>query len=131
MRVEEFIKNHDHVNYCEAVIFPNGEVEYSIPSHMYKLLLLNGLTLEDIYDHTDKYKEVLKKIPITADPVYWMTEDLQCVLTWYNSVVIPINYTESQIDTIKELIRNGILCKDLIIHVSIEKSITELHRILT
>lgn len=33
MTVYEFIKQHNYINYCEAVVFENGDVDYVLPSH--------------------------------------------------------------------------------------------------
>ena len=41
MTLDEFIAQHKHKNYCEIVISPDGDIEYAIPSHLYKLITLS------------------------------------------------------------------------------------------
>ena len=38
MTLDDFIVQHDSVAYCEIVISPNGDIEYAIPGHVYKLI---------------------------------------------------------------------------------------------
>ena len=38
MTASEFIAQHTGICYCEAVIAPDGSIEYAIPGHVYKLI---------------------------------------------------------------------------------------------
>lgn len=56
----------------------------------------------------------------------WLCEDLNTISVWYNWCVIPINYTQSSLTTLIELIKHGCVRKDLDINISIEKSLISL-----
>lgn len=32
--IDEFIKNHSYINYCEAIIDKNGKINYATPSSL-------------------------------------------------------------------------------------------------
>lgn len=115
MNAIEFIHNHGYTNYCEAVVMPDGDVEYAVPSHIYYLenaadkLLQNGSRIRHV-------------VPITANPILWLSEHLNAVVLWYNFSIIPLNITDSQIRTVSYLADSGLIDKHGRIKVAIEKS---------
>lgn len=118
MRVEDFIKQHNHINYCEAIIYPNGQIDYSIPSHQQKLIEVSKLSI-------DKLMEVM---PLEAAPNEWLVDYTGCAITWYEFGFMPEKLTSSQIKTIQMLIKNGILSESFTGYKKFEKQICDLHR---
>ena len=45
-----FADQHKHIRYCDAVVHPDGRVEYSVPSHLDTLMRIGNLTMKDIPD---------------------------------------------------------------------------------
>lgn len=112
MNIEEFIKQHKYINYCEAVISPTGDIEYAIPGHTYKLI-----------DIAKEPKEQLEKMmPIQAAPMYWLIEHTGYASIWYNFAILPWNYTKEQMDALQKLCDNNILQNSISCHTSAEKT---------
>lgn len=125
--IDTFIKNHlnTYINYCEALILPDGEISYAVPSHVYALQKLWGIPENELYDiSTPKQQELALKMPLTASPLHWLCEDLNIVSVWYNQLVFPLTYTAKQLSSVKKLISSGCISKNLDISVTVEKSIT-------
>lgn len=99
MTCQEFIAQHEYKNYCEIVISPTGDVEYAIPSHLYKLMAITGKSRE----------EVKKLMPMRASPIHWLIEYTGYGVCWYSSFLLPIGYSKRQIAVIRRLIRAGIM----------------------
>jgi hypothetical protein len=125
MNIDNFIKEHkkQYVNYCEAIIHPNGDMEYAIPSHQHKLMMCYGIDQNDIWNQTPKYMKLLDSIPIDSSMVHWMVEDLNVVSVWYDILILPLYYTSSQITSIKKLMKEGCVYNEPDIDVSIEKTL--------
>lgn len=127
--IQEWIDSHNkqYTNYCEAIILPNGSITYAIPSHQIRLRELKGVPYNPLSNKRSKEEiALLKEIPFEADVCEWLCEDLKTISVWYNWCVIPINYTESSLTTLIELIKHGCVRKDLDINISIEKSLISL-----
>ena len=105
--LNQFIKEHLEVNhyknYCEAIIYEDGMIEYAIPSHSEKLMAITlsktGMTRE----------QLLKLIPLHASPVHWLTEYNNTATVWFDFAILSKDYTKKQITTIKTLMRHKIL----------------------
>lgn len=98
MNVKEYIEQHTDKNYCEAVIYPNGDIEDAIPGHTYKLMSITNKS----------GKELNKLIPNTAAPLDWLLEYTECVCIWYDFFKYD-SLTNEQLNTIQELVNNNIL----------------------
>lgn len=98
MHVEDFIEQHIHINYCEAIIYPDGDIEYAFPSHINKLADISGKTLV----------ELEKIIPLTAEPLSWLLGYTKCVSLWYDSFQFD-SINDAQLKTISLLVKNGAL----------------------
>ena len=127
MSVDDFIHEHlevnEYKNYCEALIDSSGKIGYAIPSHQYALMRLYGdYSRYEIMDSSINRK-IYDKIPINAGVVQWICEDLNVASVWYNMIILSVNYTIEQLETIATLMRKGIIHKDANIDVSIEKSL--------
>jgi hypothetical protein len=115
MKVKDFVEQHKHINYCEAIIFPNGDIEYANPSHTEKLISI-----------TNEPKEELdRKIPIDAGPVAWLVDYTGCVVLWYDFCYLPEQFTSAQAFTIAELLKAKIVHNPYIGHQLKEKAIIE------
>ena len=95
------------IQYCETVIYPDGLIEYSIPSHQEKII--------DIYS---------KKHGISVDGVrslFWndyawmdkILDDIGVVLVWYDYLEYRKSLTEEQEKAINKLIEYGCIDKDI------------------
>lgn len=98
MNIKEYIKQHDDDCYCEAIIYPNGDIENAIPGHVYKLM-----------STTDKTKEELNELmPNNAAPLEWLLGYTKCISIWYDLFKYD-SITTEQINTIQELVNHNIL----------------------
>ena len=99
MTRDDFIIQHKYKYYCEAVIAPNGDIEYAEPSHLCKLIKVS-----------DKSKDELNlMIPTRASPIEWLIEYTGYGVIWYDTFILPYNYTDDQLLTIKNLQLQGIM----------------------
>lgn len=99
MTCQEFIAQHEYKNYCEIVISPTGDVEYAIPSHLYKLMAITGKSKE----------EIRQLMPMRASPIHWLIEHTGYGVCWYSSFILPIGYSKRQIAVIRRLMRADIM----------------------
>lgn len=115
MTLNEFIAQHKHKNYCEIVISPDGDMEYAIPSHLYKLITLS----KESKDKLDKM------MPNRAAPLNWLCEHTKYAVCWYNYFILPKDYTNIQVSIIKTLSNTGIMSNDINGIITMEKSLCE------
>ena len=115
MTLNEFIAQHKHKNYCEIVISPDGDIEYAIPSHLYKLITL----LKESKNELDKM------MPNRAAPLNWLCEHTKYAVCWYNYFILPKDYTNIQVSIIKTLSDAGIMSNDINGIITMEKSLCE------
>lgn len=97
MTLEEFLKTDENTRYCEILISPDGMIHYARPAHMYKLMDLTGLPME----------ELDQKMPKMASPVHWLVEYTGFISVWYNAFIAPVGITKSQIDVLFDLAMHG------------------------
>lgn len=102
MSIDEFVKQHSHTNYCEAIILPNDNIDYATPSHIYKLISLTGKSKD----------EIDSIMPPTASPLEWLISYTNCVAVWYNFFRFG-NLTEMQKCSLHKLVKSGILIKGI------------------
>ena len=88
--LDEFIVLHkaNHINYCEIVVKPNGRVEYAIPSHLSKLEQIWGVPDEELFDNGPIRRSLYNEMPMTVSPIHWLSEDLRCIVCWFNGLII-------------------------------------------
>ena len=115
MNVQDYINQHTDINYCEAIIYPDGSIEDARPSHLEKLIQISN-----------KPREILiQEMPISAGPVDWLVDYNNCCSIWFEMGKLPENVTDEQIDTIKVLKGHGIISKYFKATQSFEKKICE------
>lgn len=119
MNIENFIdENKETYNYCEAIIFPNGEIDYANPSHTYRLLRETGKSMDEI-------SEIM---PISAGPVAWLVDYTNCVAVWYNFGMLPENCTDAQEETIERLREAGLISKGFVATKNFEMKVCDMNQ---
>ena len=93
-------------NYFEAIIYPNGNVEYAIPSHQEKLIRLlmkiRNCSRQDIFNQcpAEYYFNVIQ----------WLCNETKCISCWYEGFICPESgITNLQLETIKILREKGVV----------------------
>ena len=101
LEVEDFIKQHNHIQYCEAILYPDGTISYVKPSHTETLIRATGMT----------HKEVYEEMPITAHSLYWLLDKTRCIAIYYNDYIEPLNkkITLAQKIALKKLAESDIV----------------------
>lgn len=121
MKIDKYIEEHNKkkiVGYCEAIIFPNGDIEDAIPSHTYKLIAISGKSQDEI-------SEIM---PMEAGPVAWLVDYTNCVSVWYDFGMLPENLTQEQEKTLQKLIDNGVISYDFKAVKNFEMKICNLNK---
>ena len=102
LEVEDFIKQHNHIQYCEAILYPDGTISYVKPSHTETLIRATGMT----------HKEVYEEMPVTTSSVMlWLLDKTRCVAIYYDGYVEPPNkkITLAQKIALKKLAESDIV----------------------
>lgn len=116
--IDSFIKNHNHREYCEALILADGSITYAVPSHQGALMRLTGIDSDALCD----------MIPMDADFNGWLMSFLGTIAVRYEGYSFPIEedfYIHSngerklqkgiepnkkeQLNTLSKLIDNGLI----------------------
>ncbi len=97
--IDAFIRQHTDEMYCEAVLYPNGDAAYALPSHEQKMLDIAGLTVE----------EAQAMMPEDAEPIVWLMAYTGCCMIAYEHYAYPKSVTDAQKDSIKKLIEHKII----------------------
>ena len=79
MTASEFIAQHTGICYCEAVIAPDGNIEYAIPGHVYKLIEVAN----------ESRDELDRMMPMRAAPLHWLIEHTGYGAVWYDQFILP------------------------------------------
>lgn len=101
LHIDDFIKNHKHINSCEAVIYRDGTIAYVTPSHTETLIRATGLTHSQIYN----------EMPIWENALQWLINKSGCIAVWYGDYIVPKNrkLTLEQHITLKKLSNSNIV----------------------
>lgn len=102
LEVEDFIKQHNHIQYCEAILYPDGTISYVKPSHTETLIRATGMT----------HKEVYEEMPVTTPNVMlWLLDKTRCVAIYYDGYIEPPNkkITLAQKIALKKLTESDIV----------------------
>lgn len=100
IKVEQFIKEHNHINYCEAIIDKYGFVENVKPNHIQTLIRQTNLP-EDL---------IWAMMPIYESPIHWLVEFTGCIAVWYDMLLKPKKgITIEQKNSIQKMINAKIL----------------------
>lgn len=103
--VDEFIAHHTktHINYCECIIFPNGDVQYGVPSHQEALIKATGIEREKLFSMMNEYDDVLKVLLNLTG----------CVSVWYSRQIYAKELTPEQNSTLTKLSEFRCIMKDV------------------
>lgn len=99
-----------YVNYLEIVIYPDGHIEYAIPSHQEKLI--------KIACHINNWNrsELNTKCPkeYYCDFLTWLCNITGCISVWDQYIIIPESgITKQQYQTLLELKNNQLYFGDI------------------
>ena len=106
--INTFIEFHNthHINYCEVIIHPNGDIEYCIPSHQETLLRMCNISKE----------EFRKRIFSCDEIMIELCNESGCVAVWYDLYVNPNNMTTEQFDSLTLLQKNNCISSKLVLN---------------
>ena len=92
MKIDQFISQHNYINYCEIVILSDGYIMKAIPSH-------TEVLMEIWCKKNNKTKDDLRTMILISDepPLEFLCNSLNCVAVWYSQ----IRYPESGINLIQ------------------------------
>lgn len=109
--IHDFIKQHNHINYCEASIDPDGFIEYTIPCHFdYFMNKAFGINVEDYRNDTyERWQEMEKLFPSGVEAMDYLVETSGCVSMWFSQALCPTNMTDAQIEAIRLLLEHKIV----------------------
>lgn len=90
-----------YINYLEVVIFPNGHIEYAVPSHQEKLI---KVSMEKLGVSRYQLEQMCPR-EYHFDYITWLCTISECVSVWNTFVVASdkIPMTKEQEDAIKQL----------------------------
>ena len=112
--IDDFIKNHSYIDYCEVTIAPNGSVSYSVPSHQEMLINLTcnryDLSRNELWDIVPVYVNVMEYL------IYFSGGYIPCwSCGYYASTLI----SQKQKESLQALINAG-LVKNVILNSGFE-----------
>ena len=93
-------KKH-YVNYLEVVIFPDGHIEYAVPSHQEKLI---AICKEKLKVTRDELNDMCPE-EYYCDFMTWLCTMSECVSVWNDFIVKSdsISMTTNQVKTLQQL----------------------------
>lgn len=95
------------VDYLEVVVFPDGHIEYAVPSHQEKLI---AVCMEELGITRD---ELNKRCPkeYYFDFMTWLCNVSHCVSVWNEYIITSdtVPLTIEQREALQELIKCGLL----------------------
>lgn len=120
MKVEQYIPLHnaEYIEYCEALLFEDGEIKDAVPSHTEALI-------NAVCEHDGITRDKLDSmIPASASVIHWIVEQLNIIAIWYNNAIVH-SITNAQMDSLRLLQENGCISDKFHIKISKEKSLCE------
>lgn len=98
---KEYVKKHNHINYCEVIIARDGLIAEAHPSHVEFLRMYAGLTNEDVLN-LDK--------DMLYTPIDVLLKYTGCVAVWYGNYHYIGDMTVEQISALETLIEHKVVC---------------------
>lgn len=94
------------VNYLEVILFPDGHIEYAIPSHQEKLIAICREKLHVTRDQLDN----MCPEEYYCNFITWLCNMSECVSIWNDFIIKPntIPLTRAQIAALKQLKEHGL-----------------------
>lgn len=91
------------INYCEILIDERGYIFLVNPSHQKALIRLASIKSKMSQD------EICNEVPKECDPSAYLADKYNIIMVWYNYLIIPLNVNDTQIKTLRELEKQGII----------------------
>lgn len=99
--IDDFIAQHNHIRYCEAIVNDDGTVEYAIPSHSERLI-------SKVCEHCSISRSQLEsEMPMFCDVLAYLADIGNTAVVWYNVCYIPKNCSEKCLESVRKLIVSG------------------------
>lgn len=101
--IEDYITQHNHINYCEILIYPDGRCSELTSSHTNNLVeWIWGVKHHHMeLDEAVKFNKRFEKI---TNLYHYLTNQSGLISVWYSQAVIPLNYTDIQMESLNTLI---------------------------
>lgn len=94
VKIDDFIKKHTHINYCEAIIYPDGDITYAAPSHQQALISITGKSMDNLFEI----------MAVSAAPTEWLIDYTGCICVWFQGFKMPdgseLFYREEEVNGI-------------------------------
>lgn len=102
------VKKHKEVfiDYLEVVIFPDGKIEYAVPSHSEKIYQI--YMKKHNLSRTELYNKMIKNNLCVTD----LASELRIILVWKNKFICNFIPTQMQCNSIDILKKNNLLKVD-------------------
>lgn len=100
--IDDFIKEHSYISYCEAVIFTDGTISYVNPSHVETMIEASGKTREEIYSLID----------IFDSPLHWLVDYTNCICIWSGGYLKSNISTSEQVNSLEKLIEVNLVANN-------------------
>lgn len=97
---KEYVKKHNHINYCEVVISKEGLIADAHPSHTEFLRMYAGLSHEELSDLDEENM---------FTPLSILLKHTGFVAVWYNGYDYNGELTYKQKEAITTLVESGIV----------------------
>ena len=97
---KEYVKKHNHINYCEVVISKEGLIADAHPSHTEFLRMYAGLSPEELSDLDEENM---------FTPLSILLKHTGFVAVWYNGYDYNGELTYKQKEAITTLVESGIV----------------------
>ena len=106
--IESYIDQHNHVQYCEIFIHPDGTVETLRSSHTNDLIYYHfGIDLR--FAELEDQIKVHDMIPKDVNAMEWLINQTGLVCIYYSQAICPKNITGIQQHSIQRLIESNIV----------------------
>lgn len=119
INVMDYIETHDKLNYCEALLFPDGTIIDVNPSHTESLIReackMYHLTKDELF----------RMMPVYAGVIHYLVEYTNIICIWYDFCIAD-NITDQQMRSLKLLQDHGIVAHEFGISIKKEKSLVDL-----
>lgn len=98
------------INYLEVVVFPDGHIEYAVPSHQELLIAICCKTLKVTRDQLNK----LCPKEYYFDFTQWLCNESKCISVWNNWLIKPeTGITDDQLNCLNLLKQERLYTGDL------------------
>lgn len=109
--VVKYIEEHkDDYEYTEAIIAPNGQIQYAKIGHQNELAKIANVPYNTLWD----------MVPLNANAISWLVEYTGYISVWPDFAYLPLVYTKEQIQTLSVLQRANLIKKKYTLYINYE-----------